>query len=647
MSEVKSKQFNHPILITGGAGFLGSHMVALCLEKKVDVVVIDNLTNSDLSNLQTLEKHFKVTIPFYEIDIRDQDKLNQFFKEHQFSAVIHFAGLKSVSESVANPDLYHDNNIMGSQNLIDCIKKVGIKNIIFSSSATVYGDPQYLPIDEDHPINPINPYGQSKAAVEQLFLNDKYFNTVSVKLLRYFNPVGSYKGIIGEKPNGVPNNLMPYILGVTRGEYDHLNIFGDDYETKDGTGVRDYIHVMDLIEAHWAALIDDTHGCNIYNVGSGRGLSVKELLTIFERVNNVTIPFKLKQKRAGDVPSCFTKSERIKNNLSWSPKKNINEMCKDSFDLIKLKKCKMCGSIKYRHLFFAESHGKHYEIMKCNDCDVVYMADNLTQADLDDYYQKQYDYDDFLHRQETNPLAEATVLKNLKLIKPYFKSHPKLLEVGCMHGYFLKKAREIGFDVTGLEKSKNAAIYGKKIFGLDIKDGDLSDAKFKANSFDIIFISHVIEHLPNPKKDLKVLKKILKPNGLLVILCPNFNSIGARVFNRTWSWLCPPEHIFQYTPATISALLNSSGFSIKKLTSTNGDQGYLRYFGVEIVNFLPFSDEFKVNYRILIDENPNHWSQRVLFRLHRLLLPVRWVLYYFNFGQELDVIAQKSTLDEK
>ena len=175
--------FPHPTLITGGAGFLGSHMVALCLEKQVDVVGIDNLSNSDLSNLQTLEKHFNVTIPFFNIDIRDQDKLKEFFNEYHFSAVIHFAGLKSVAESVASPDLYHANNLVGSQNVIDCIKEHDIKNVIFSSSATVYGDPKYLPIDEAHPVQPFNPYGETKAQVEQLFLQDEYFKTASVKLL--------------------------------------------------------------------------------------------------------------------------------------------------------------------------------------------------------------------------------------------------------------------------------------------------------------------------------------------------------------------------------------------------------------------------------------------------------------------------------
>ena len=323
--------FPHPILITGGAGFLGSHMVAFCLENQVDVVVIDNLTNSDLSNLKKLESHFNVIIPFYEIDIREQDILKKFFNENKFSAMIHFAGLKSVAESVAQPDLYYDNNVIGSQNLIDSIKDHGLKNVIFSSSATVYGDPQYLPIDEAHPVQPFNPYGKTKAQVEQLFLQDEYFKTASVKLLRYFNPVGSYKGIIGEKPNGVPNNLMPYILGVARGEFDFLNIYGDDYETEDGTGVRDYIHVMDLIEAHWTALTDDTPGCEIYNVGCGKGVSVKEMVKSFEDVNQVKIPYQIQPRRDGDIATCYAVVDKIRNNLNWSAKLSLDDMCRDAW----------------------------------------------------------------------------------------------------------------------------------------------------------------------------------------------------------------------------------------------------------------------------------------------------------------------------
>ena len=331
---INSKIFIHPLLITGGAGFLGSQMVALCLERKVNVVVIDNLSSSDLSNLQKLESHFNVTIPFYRIDIRDSEKLNYFFKEHDFSAVIHFAGLKSVSESVANPDLYYENNVIGSQNLIKCIKDQGIKRIIFSSSATVYGNPQYLPIDEKHPRQPINPYGVSKAKIEQLFLTDDYFKTASVKLLRYFNPVGSYKGIIGENPNGAPNNLMPYILGVAKGDYDYLNIFGDDYDTPDGTGIRDYIHVMDLIEAHWVSLINHTPGCEIYNVGCGVGFSVIEVIKSFEAVTKVNIPFKVKPRRVGDIAVCFASVDKIKNTLHWSANLTLKDMCADAWKAI-------------------------------------------------------------------------------------------------------------------------------------------------------------------------------------------------------------------------------------------------------------------------------------------------------------------------
>lgn len=331
MSEIKSKHFKHPILITGGAGFLGSHMVALCLEKKVDVVVIDNLSNSDLGNLKRLESYFNVIIPFFNIDIRNKDQLNQFFNEHFFCGVIHFAGLKSVSESLNQPNLYYENNVLGSQHLIDCIKEKGIQNVIFSSSATVYGDPKYLPIDEDHPIHPVNPYGETKAKIEQLFIKDEYFKTASVKLLRYFNPVGSYKGIIGEKAKRVPNNLMPYIVGVAQRKYQHLNIYGDNYETEDGTGVRDYIHVMDLIDAHWVALIDESKGCQAYNIGTGHGVSVKTMVKVFEDVNGINISYQIQSRREGDIASCYAAVDKIRNSLNWSPQLNLEDMCRDAW----------------------------------------------------------------------------------------------------------------------------------------------------------------------------------------------------------------------------------------------------------------------------------------------------------------------------
>jgi len=323
--------FSHPILITGGAGYLGSHMVALCLEKKINVVVVDNLINSDLSNLKKLENHFNTKIPFLKIDLRDLKKLKQLFNVYHFSAVIHFAGLKSVSESLKNPELYFENNVNGSKNLIHCIKLKGISNVIFSSSATVYGEPLYLPIDESHPVKPTNPYGETKAIIENLFLDDQYFNRASVKILRYFNPVGSYEGIIGEKPSGIPNNLMPYILGVANGNFEYLKIYGDDYDTKDGTGVRDYIHVMDLIKAHFFALKNNSFGCNIFNVGCGTGVSVKEILKIFQDVNSITIPFKILPRRDGDVASCYASVNKIRKELQWISTYNLKEICTDSW----------------------------------------------------------------------------------------------------------------------------------------------------------------------------------------------------------------------------------------------------------------------------------------------------------------------------
>ena len=319
------------ILITGGAGYLGSHMAALCLEKNVDIVVLDNLSNSDMSNLRKLETYFKKTIPFFNIDLRDKKKLKDIFVEYQFDTVIHFAGLKSVSESVANPELYFENNVAGAENLIECIKMSQVNKVVFSSSATVYGQPNYLPIDEEHPIQPTNPYGETKAEIEKLFLSDTFFSKISVHILRYFNPVGSYKKIIGEKPKGIPNNLVPYILGVARGEYEYLNIFGDDYNTKDGSGVRDYIHVMDLIEAHWHALKMRAFGCHIYNVGCGNGYSVKEVVKAFEEAHNLSIAFKIKPRRSGDVAAAYAKVDHIKQDYGWVAKRSLADMCKDAW----------------------------------------------------------------------------------------------------------------------------------------------------------------------------------------------------------------------------------------------------------------------------------------------------------------------------
>lgn len=320
------------LLITGGAGFLGSHMVASCLEKDIQVTVLDNLANSDCSNLKALEIYFNKRILFFNIDLRDSKALKDFFDQNEFSAVIHFAGLKSVSESIQNPSLYYDNNVLGSKNLIECVKAKRIKKIIFSSSATVYGKPSYLPIDEMHPRQPTNPYGESKVQVEDLFLRDDYFSKeASATILRYFNPIGSYRGIIEEKPRGIPNNLMPYILGVARGEFPYVNVYGDDYDTPDGTGVRDYIHVMDLIDAHQESLKNQAPGCYIYNVGCGQGYSVNEVIKTFEQVHKVSIPSKIKPRRPGDVAASFAKVEHIKQDINWFAKRSLAEMCKDAW----------------------------------------------------------------------------------------------------------------------------------------------------------------------------------------------------------------------------------------------------------------------------------------------------------------------------
>jgi UDP-glucose 4-epimerase len=322
------------ILITGGAGFIGSHMSAQLLSDKVDFLVADNLSNSCLLNLTILEKKFKKKINFCQIDIRDKDSLEGIFLKNKIKKVIHFAALKSVDESQKNPDLYKDNNINGSINVIELAKQHNVKNFIFSSSACVYGKPQYLPINENHPLNPISVYGDTKLIVEKILINDDYFNhNCSTVILRYFNPIGSFnRGLIGERARGTPSNLMPYILGVIQGIYPYLNIYGDDYDTRDGSAIRDYIHVMDLIEAHCRALDYDKVGLEVLNVGTGRGYSVFEIIDIFQAVNNVKLDYKIVGRRSGDVPECFADSSKIKSLFGWNARKNLEEMCVDSFN---------------------------------------------------------------------------------------------------------------------------------------------------------------------------------------------------------------------------------------------------------------------------------------------------------------------------
>ena len=320
-------------LLTGGAGFIGSHMSALLLEHKYDFVVVDNLTNSDLSQLKKLEKFFKKKIPFHKIDIRDKSSMKTIFDRYEIDSVIHFAGLKAVNESVNEPKLYHDNNVVGSKCLIDLVCKYDVKKFIFSSSATVYGEPKYLPIDEEHQLKAISPYGQNKIDIESLILDNHFLKTrCSTKILRYFNPVGAFNnGLIGEIPTGIPNNLMPNLLGVVNGNYPYLQVFGSDYNTNDGTPIRDYIHVMDLVEAHFMALQDNKQGIEIFNVGTGQSVSVMEMIKAFEKVNKIDVPYKILPRREGDVESCYAENKRIKEKLNWKSKCNINDICKDAY----------------------------------------------------------------------------------------------------------------------------------------------------------------------------------------------------------------------------------------------------------------------------------------------------------------------------
>ena len=324
------------ILVTGGAGYIGSHTVIELLKAGHSVVVVDNLVNSSRLALQRVEKITGQQIPFYETDIRDRAGLQKVFDEHSFDCCIHFAGLKAVGESVQKPLEYYENNISGTLVLLDVMRKAGCKNIIFSSSATVYGNPAVVPIPETCPKGQCtNPYGQTKSMLEQIlcdmYVADQEWNVV---LLRYFNPIGAHpSGLIGEDPTGVPNNLMPYITQVASGKLSQLRVFGNDYNTPDGTGVRDYIHVVDLARGHVAAcdyLMQNT-GCQVFNLGTGDGYSVLDLVKAFERVNGINIPYAIVERRAGDVARCFANAGKAKELLHWQAEKSLDDMCRDSW----------------------------------------------------------------------------------------------------------------------------------------------------------------------------------------------------------------------------------------------------------------------------------------------------------------------------
>ena len=325
------------ILVTGGAGFIGSHTLVELNKAGYDTVVIDNLSNSSSRCLNRVEELVGRSIPFYQVDIRDREGLEQVMAQHHFDACIHFAGLKAVGESVEKPWEYYENNIGGTLVLLDVMRKHGCKNIIFSSSATVYGDPAIIPITEACPKGHCtNPYGQTKSMLEEIMMDiqraDKEWNVV---LLRYFNPIGAHaSGRIGENPNGIPNNLMPYITQVAVGKRPELGVFGNDYDTVDGTGVRDYIHVVDLAQGHVAALkaIERNCGCAIYNLGTGQGYSVLQVVQAFEKVNGIHIPYRILPRRAGDIATCYSDPSKAERELGWKAQYGLEEMCRDAWN---------------------------------------------------------------------------------------------------------------------------------------------------------------------------------------------------------------------------------------------------------------------------------------------------------------------------
>ena len=326
------------ILVTGGTGYIGSHTCVELIEKGYDVVIIDNLSNSKREVVDFIKAITgkKRKLKFYEGDVCDKELVTRVFEENKISAVIHFAGLKAVGESVQKPLLYYRNNLDTTLTLCEVMRDYGCKKIVFSSSATVYGSPQSLPIKEDFPLSTTNPYGSTKLYIEGI-LRDLYVSDHdwSIALLRYFNPIGAHpSGLIGENPNDIPNNLMPYIVKVANRELDILNVFGDDYDTEDGTGVRDYIHVVDLAKGHLKAIekvLSET-GVDAYNLGTGHGYSVLQLVETFKKVNNIDVPYQITERRAGDIASCYADPSYAEEKLNWKAEKEIEEMCRDSYN---------------------------------------------------------------------------------------------------------------------------------------------------------------------------------------------------------------------------------------------------------------------------------------------------------------------------
>lgn len=328
------------ILLPGGAGFIGSHTAVELLNKGREIVIIDNFSNSTPKALESIKKITGKDFKFYEMNYLDREKLEKVFEENNIEAVMNFAGYKAVGESVQKPIEYYENNISGALVLLDTMRKYGCKKFIFSSSATVYGEPEKMPITEDTPTGgTTNPYGTTKLFIEQI-LKDIYKsdNTWDICILRYFNPVGAHEsGLIGEEPKGIPNNLMPYVARVAEGTLKELSVFGNDYNTPDGTGVRDYIHVVDLAKGHIKALEKlekEQDGLYIYNLGTGHGVSVLDMVKGFEKATGKAVPYKIAPRRPGDIATCYADPTKAKEELGWVAEKNIDDMCKDSWNYI-------------------------------------------------------------------------------------------------------------------------------------------------------------------------------------------------------------------------------------------------------------------------------------------------------------------------
>lgn len=324
------------ILVTGGTGFIGSHTCVELIDAGYDVIIIDNLSNSKKEVVGYINQITNKEVKFYEADVCDKEILRKIFKDNKIDAVIHFAGYKAVGQSVSKPLMYYRNNLDSTLSLLEIMNEFGCKKMVFSSSATVYGEPKRLPIKEDFELSTTNPYGTTKLIIEGI-LRDLYNsdNDWSIAILRYFNPIGAHKsGLIGEDPNGVPNNLMPYIIKVANKELDCLGVFGNDYNTHDGTGVRDYIHVVDLAKGHVKAIqkVIKDQGVDAYNLGTGNGYSVLDLINTFKKVNNVDVKYEIKERRKGDIDACYASVSYAYEKLGWKAEKNIEEMCLDAYN---------------------------------------------------------------------------------------------------------------------------------------------------------------------------------------------------------------------------------------------------------------------------------------------------------------------------